>query len=186
MVWSLPLGSVGKIGAYIALESWLFGFRPCSGQGQFTINGLISNSAEILDGKLLTGIFAPSQIVFTTWRSWSTCLQGPCEWIDHDLQVLCVELEQILWLKLESSLFIFSPVRDQAIYCMPSSLILKCHDSWVIIPIIWVQNWQMHFKQQAKQFIWRVKMKQWLQVGATKLRKWRKLINLSVYASLCR
>ena len=133
MVWSLPLGSVGKIGAYIALESWLFRFRPCSGQGQFTINGLISNSAEILDGKLLTGIFAPIQIVFTTWRSWSTCLQGPCEWIDHDLQVLCVELEQILWLKLESSLFIFSPVRDQAIYCMPSSLILKCHDSWVII-----------------------------------------------------
>ena len=146
---------------------------------------LISNSAEILDGKLLTGIFAPIQIVFTTWRSWSTCLQGPCEWFDPDLQVLCVELEQILWLKLESSLFIFSSVRDQAIYCMPSSLILKCHDSWVII-LSGFKTDKVHFKQQAKQFIWRVKMKQWLQVGATKLRKWRKLINISVYASLCR
>ena len=66
MVWSLSLGSVGKIGAYIALESRLFGFRPCSGQGQLTIIGLISNSAEILDGKLLTGIFVQIQIVFTT------------------------------------------------------------------------------------------------------------------------
>ena len=28
---------MGRIEADIALESWLFGFRPCSGQGQFTI-----------------------------------------------------------------------------------------------------------------------------------------------------
>ena len=34
--WSL-LGSVGKIGANIAFESWLFGFRLCLGQGQFTL-----------------------------------------------------------------------------------------------------------------------------------------------------
>ena len=27
---------MGRIEADIALESWLFGFRPCSGQGQFT------------------------------------------------------------------------------------------------------------------------------------------------------
>ena len=28
---------MGRIEADIALESWLFGFRPCSGQGQFTL-----------------------------------------------------------------------------------------------------------------------------------------------------
>ena len=28
---------MGKIEGDIALESWLFGFRPCSGQGQFTL-----------------------------------------------------------------------------------------------------------------------------------------------------
>ena len=37
MVWSWSSYSVGKIGADIALESWLFGFRPCLGQGQFTL-----------------------------------------------------------------------------------------------------------------------------------------------------
>ena len=31
------LGSIRIIEADIALESWLFGFRPCSGQGQFTL-----------------------------------------------------------------------------------------------------------------------------------------------------
>ena len=30
---------MGRIEAGIALESWLFGFRPCSGQGQFTLTG---------------------------------------------------------------------------------------------------------------------------------------------------
>ena len=29
---------MGRIEADIALESWLFGFRPCSGQGQFTLH----------------------------------------------------------------------------------------------------------------------------------------------------
>ena len=29
---------MGRIEADIALESWLFGFQPCSGQGQFTLN----------------------------------------------------------------------------------------------------------------------------------------------------
>ena len=28
---------MGRVEADIALESWLFGFRPCSGQGQFTL-----------------------------------------------------------------------------------------------------------------------------------------------------
>ena len=28
---------MGRIEADIALESWLFGFQPCSGQGQFTL-----------------------------------------------------------------------------------------------------------------------------------------------------
>ena len=28
---------MGRIEADIALASWLFGFRPCSGQGQFTL-----------------------------------------------------------------------------------------------------------------------------------------------------
>ena len=28
---------MGRIEADIALESWLFGFRPCSGQGQFIL-----------------------------------------------------------------------------------------------------------------------------------------------------
>ena len=28
---------MGVIEADIVLESWLFGFRPCSGQGQFTL-----------------------------------------------------------------------------------------------------------------------------------------------------
>ena len=28
---------MGRIEADTALESWLFGFRPCSGQGQFTL-----------------------------------------------------------------------------------------------------------------------------------------------------
>ena len=28
---------MGRIEADIALESWLFGFRPCSGQGQLTL-----------------------------------------------------------------------------------------------------------------------------------------------------
>ena len=63
MVWSLSLGSVGKIGAYIALESWLFRFWPCSGQGQLTTNGLISNSAEILDGKLNRNICSDSNCI---------------------------------------------------------------------------------------------------------------------------
>ena len=31
---------MGRIEADIALESWLFGFWPCSGQGQFTLMGL--------------------------------------------------------------------------------------------------------------------------------------------------
>ena len=33
MVYSWSSGSVGKIGTNIALGSWLFGFRSCSGQG---------------------------------------------------------------------------------------------------------------------------------------------------------
>ena len=28
---------MGRIEADIARKSWLFGFRPCSGQGQFTL-----------------------------------------------------------------------------------------------------------------------------------------------------
>ena len=28
---------MGRIEADIALENWLFGFRPCSGQGQLTL-----------------------------------------------------------------------------------------------------------------------------------------------------
>ena len=32
---------MGRIEADIALESWLFGFRPCSGQGQFTLTYLL-------------------------------------------------------------------------------------------------------------------------------------------------
>ena len=32
---------MGRIEADIAFESWLFGFRPCSGQGQFTLPYLI-------------------------------------------------------------------------------------------------------------------------------------------------
>ena len=28
---------MGRIEADITLESWLFGFQPCSGQGQFTL-----------------------------------------------------------------------------------------------------------------------------------------------------
>ena len=28
---------MGRIEADITLESWLFGFRPCSGQGQFAL-----------------------------------------------------------------------------------------------------------------------------------------------------
>ena len=28
---------MGRIKTDVALESWLFGFRPCSGQGQFTL-----------------------------------------------------------------------------------------------------------------------------------------------------
>ena len=37
MIWSWFSGSVGKIGANIALESWLFRFRLCSRQGQLTL-----------------------------------------------------------------------------------------------------------------------------------------------------
>ena len=37
MVWWWSSGSVGENGANIALESWSFGIRPCSGQGQFTL-----------------------------------------------------------------------------------------------------------------------------------------------------
>ena len=29
---------MGRIEADVALERWLFGFRPCSGQGQFTLS----------------------------------------------------------------------------------------------------------------------------------------------------
>ena len=32
----------GRIEAYIALKSWVFGFRPCSGQGQFTLPFFLS------------------------------------------------------------------------------------------------------------------------------------------------
>ena len=32
---------MGRIEADIALEIWLFGFRPCSGQGQFTLPYLL-------------------------------------------------------------------------------------------------------------------------------------------------
>ena len=40
---------MGRIEADIALESWLFGFRPCSGQGQFTLLvGLASHSNRVV------------------------------------------------------------------------------------------------------------------------------------------
>ena len=38
---------MGSIEADIALESWLFGFRPCSGQGQFTLQYLSAQTLPI-------------------------------------------------------------------------------------------------------------------------------------------
>ena len=51
MIFQVVSGSVGKVGANIALESWLFRFRPCSGQGQFT---LIGNDFEQCDSRFPT------------------------------------------------------------------------------------------------------------------------------------
>ena len=40
MGWLWSWGSMGRIEADIAVKSWLFGFKPCSGQGQFTLTWL--------------------------------------------------------------------------------------------------------------------------------------------------
>ena len=44
MGWLWSWGSMGRIAAEIALESWLFGFRPCSGQGHFTLDLIFQKS----------------------------------------------------------------------------------------------------------------------------------------------
>ena len=44
MGWLWSWGSMGRIEADIALESWLFRFRPCSGQVQFSVYPRPSNS----------------------------------------------------------------------------------------------------------------------------------------------
>ena len=50
---------MGRIEAAITLESWLFGFRPCWGQGQFTIGiVLIPNSSKSIDSKKI-GYYSP-------------------------------------------------------------------------------------------------------------------------------
>ena len=41
---------MGRIEADIALESWLFGFWPCSGQGQFTLPYLPTLPTPLLKG----------------------------------------------------------------------------------------------------------------------------------------
>ena len=40
---------MGRIEADVALESWLFGFWPCSGEGQFTL-GSVSEQSQALFG----------------------------------------------------------------------------------------------------------------------------------------
>ena len=39
---------MGRIEADIALKNWLFGFRPCSGQGQFTLPTVAAKPLETL------------------------------------------------------------------------------------------------------------------------------------------
>ena len=82
---------MGRIEADTALESRLFGFRPCSGQGQFTL------SCSILPIAIEPQDHSP---------------QEPCEWLGHDLQVLLVKLDQILHFKVGCT--DFGPVRDRS------------------------------------------------------------------------
>ena len=42
---------MGRIEGDIALENWLFGFRPCSGHGQFT---LLANADRAKNGSQLS------------------------------------------------------------------------------------------------------------------------------------
>ena len=43
----------------------------------------------------------PVNSTYRTLRSQSNHSQEPCEWFDHDLQVLFINLEQILYLKVD-------------------------------------------------------------------------------------
>ena len=79
MIWSWSSGSIGKIGANIALESWLFGFRPCSGQGQFTLchTYLISSAPRILSmgaARMKISYIVASRVRnINLMRPWSKC-----------------------------------------------------------------------------------------------------------------
>ena len=48
---------MGRIEADIALESWLFGFRSCSGQGQFTLLAKIRTEPK-MTSQLSTAVSA--------------------------------------------------------------------------------------------------------------------------------
>ena len=97
-VWSWSSGSVGKIGADIALESWLMTVQ---------ISALFGSEPSSL-----LPIFSSF-----TQRTSQSCLnhsQEPCEWADADLGILCVQSEQILHLKVGCPNF--GPVWGSAIY----------------------------------------------------------------------
>ena len=74
-------GSVHKIGANITIVSGLFGFRPCSGQGQFTlgrVNGQIRAEIQTSNFQLqnLLWLYSKNLIIVlepfvgTLWMSW--------------------------------------------------------------------------------------------------------------------
>ena len=50
---------MGKSEADIALESWLFGFRPCSGQGQITLGEDSKNNDKFKARKTLISNICP-------------------------------------------------------------------------------------------------------------------------------
>ena len=55
---------MGRIEAEIALESWLFGFWPCSGQGQFNLFSALNYNTKCLGLPLLKGQLSHLKISF--------------------------------------------------------------------------------------------------------------------------
>ena len=80
---------MGRIDADIAPESWLFGFRPCSGQGQFILlkwHNLGHGQGQNLNSQLSSAISASIlPIELQDYIKIINPFTGPNEWVDHDL-----------------------------------------------------------------------------------------------------
>ena len=74
------------------------------------VNGLFSNWAESQTANFQLQSLVCFNPTNTTVRSWSTHSQGSYEQVNHDLEILWAELEQILQLKIGLSKF--GSVRD--------------------------------------------------------------------------